>query len=62
MMMEAAREATWLPAFGLERELDWLRNMGDWMISKKRYWGLALPIYPCDACRYVGRRLSRGAA
>ena len=38
-MMDAAREARWLPAFGLERELDWLRNMGDWMISKKRYWG-----------------------
>ena len=52
-MMDAAREARWLPAFGLERELDWLRNMGDWMISKKRYWGLALPIYPCEACGHV---------
>src|SRR5262249_16186757 len=30
---------------GTARELDWLRNMGDWMISKKRYWGLALPIW-----------------
>jgi len=30
---------------GKARELDWLRNMGDWMISKKRYWGLALPIW-----------------
>jgi isoleucyl-tRNA synthetase len=40
----------WIPAFGRERELDWLRNMEDWMISKKRYWGLALPIYACDAC------------
>src|SRR5579883_3049937 len=41
---------TWIPGFGRERELDWLRNMEDWMISKKRYWGLALPIYPCEAC------------
>jgi isoleucyl-tRNA synthetase len=24
--------------------------MQDWMISKKRYWGLALPIYDCRAC------------
>jgi isoleucyl-tRNA synthetase len=24
--------------------------MGDWMISKKRYWGLALPIWVCEAC------------
>ncbi|NIR14360.1 MAG: class I tRNA ligase family protein, partial [Desulfobacterales bacterium] len=28
----------------------WLRNMHDWMISKKRYWGLALPIWVCDDC------------
>ena len=41
---------TWIPAFGRERELDWLRNMEDWMISKKRYWGLALPIYLCESC------------
>jgi isoleucyl-tRNA synthetase len=24
--------------------------MHDWMISKKRYWGLALPIYECRTC------------
>lgn len=30
---------------GTARELDWLKNMGDWMISKKRFWGLALPIW-----------------
>ena len=33
---------------GTARELDWLRNMGDWMISKKRFWGLALPIWVND--------------
>ena len=27
---------------------DWLRNMGDWCISRKRYWGLPLPFYFCD--------------
>ncbi len=49
-MMDATRKIRWIPEFGLERELDWLRNMRDWMISKKRYWGLALPIYECEAC------------
>jgi isoleucyl-tRNA synthetase len=44
----SAREARWIPSWGLERELDWLANMGDWMISKKRYWGLALPIFRCS--------------
>jgi isoleucyl-tRNA synthetase len=26
---------------------DWLRNLGDWNISRRRYYGLPLPIYPC---------------
>ena len=42
------KKIRWIPSFGLERELDWLKNMDDWMISKKRYWGLALPIYKCE--------------
>src|SRR5256884_2756916 len=49
-IMDVVRRITWIPAFGLERELDWLRNMDDWMISKKRYYGLALPIYDCLDC------------
>ena len=49
-IMSVVRQARWIPAFGLEREMDWLRNMDDWMISKKRYWGLALPIYDCPQC------------
>jgi isoleucyl-tRNA synthetase len=49
---QSTRSARWLPeGIGLEeRELDWLRNMGDWMISKKRYYGLALPIWECGEC------------
>jgi len=47
LLMEITRQIRWIPPFGLERELDWLRNMHDWMISKKRYWGLALPIWEC---------------
>ena len=35
----------WIPSWGHEREIEWLENMGDWMISKKRFWGLALPIW-----------------
>ncbi|MXZ03214.1 MAG: isoleucine--tRNA ligase, partial [Chloroflexi bacterium] len=49
-MMDATRTINWVPAFGEARELDWLRNMQDWMISKKRYYGLALPIYECTEC------------
>ncbi|MCX6764561.1 MAG: isoleucine--tRNA ligase [Candidatus Nealsonbacteria bacterium] len=49
-LIKAAKQIKWIPSFGLERELDWLKNMQDWLISKKRYWGLALPIYECKEC------------
>jgi isoleucyl-tRNA synthetase len=52
-IMEVVDQIRWIPSFGYERELDWLLNMRDWMISKKRYWGLALPIYDCKACGTV---------
>ncbi len=53
-IMEVVDQIRWIPSFGLERELDWLRNMHDWMISKKRYWGLALPIWVCEneSCKH----------
>ena len=47
---EVTKRIKWVPEFGMDRELDWLRNMDDWMISKKRYYGLALPIYKCEGC------------
>ncbi len=50
IMERVINDTQWHPPFGFERELDWLRNMHDWMISKKRYSGLALPIYECQEC------------
>ena len=35
---------------------DWLRNMGDWCISRKRYWGLPLPFYLCAVRQADGGR------
>jgi isoleucyl-tRNA synthetase len=49
-IIESAKQVRWIPEFGLQQELDWLMNMSDWMISKKRYWGLALPIWECHNC------------
>ncbi|GIW78535.1 MAG: isoleucine--tRNA ligase [Gemmatales bacterium] len=51
-IMNIVRSVTFLPESinGQARELDWLTNMGDWMISKKRFWGLALPIWVCESC------------
>lgn len=49
----AKKVEKWIPEFGLARELDWLNNMSDWCISKKRYWGLALPIWKCRCGHFM---------
>jgi len=51
-IMDVVDQIRWYPDFGYAREMDWLRNMHDWMISKKRYWGLALPIWVCEDCEH----------
>jgi isoleucyl-tRNA synthetase len=47
-MIEAARTVRWMPDYIGKRMEDWLVNMGDWCISRKRFWGLPLPFYFCD--------------
>jgi len=51
-IMDVVDQIRWIPEFGYAREMDWLRNMHDWMISKKRYWGLALPSWVCEDCHH----------
>jgi len=51
-MKVAAEAVKWKPAFMGARMQDWLDNMGDWCISRKRYWGLPLPFYVCD-CEHL---------
>ena len=47
-MRKVVEKISWDPTWGKDQELDWLKNMHDWLISKKRYWGLALPIWECS--------------
>ncbi|HXY85914.1 MAG TPA: isoleucine--tRNA ligase [Gaiellaceae bacterium] len=47
-MLDANATVEWTPSFYQKRMDDWLRNMGDWNISRRRYFGLPLPFYPCD--------------
>jgi isoleucyl-tRNA synthetase len=47
-LLDANATVEWTPAYMGKRMDDWLRNMGDWNISRRRYYGLPLPFYPCD--------------
>jgi isoleucyl-tRNA synthetase len=47
-LLEANADVEWTPAYMGKRMDDWLRNMGDWNISRRRYFGLPLPFYPCQ--------------
>ena len=47
-LLAANAGVEWVPAYMGKRMDDWLRNMGDWNISRRRYYGLPLPIYPCS--------------
>jgi isoleucyl-tRNA synthetase len=49
-MLEAARTVVWMPEHIGKAMEDWLTNMSDWCISRKRYWGLPLPFYICPHC------------
>ncbi|HWB22050.1 MAG TPA: class I tRNA ligase family protein, partial [Gaiellaceae bacterium] len=51
-LLEENAEVEWVPDYMGKRMDDWLRNMGDWNISRRRYYGLPLPFYPC-ACGHL---------
>jgi isoleucyl-tRNA synthetase len=51
-LLDANATVEWTPAYMGKRMDDWLRNMGDWNISRRRYYGLPLPIYECE-CGHV---------
>ena len=53
LMIEAAKTVKWEPEYAGKRMLDWLNNMGDWNISRKRFYGLPLPFYVCKKCGHV---------
>lgn len=49
-LLKAIDSVTFQPEYGKKRMQDWLNNMGDWNISRSRFYGLPLPFYVCPKC------------
>jgi isoleucyl-tRNA synthetase len=47
-LLDGNATVEWTPPQYKKRMDDWFRNMGDWNISRRRYFGLPLPFYECE--------------
>ena len=53
LALKAIKEVEFKPEYAKKRMIDWLNNMGDWNISRSRFYGLPLPFYVCPKCGKV---------
>ena len=52
-LLQAIKTVKWSPEYAEKRMEDWLNNMGDWNISRSRFYGLPLPFYACSHCGHT---------
>jgi isoleucyl-tRNA synthetase len=52
-LIEENKKIKWNPSWASQRFQNWLESLGDWPISRQRYWGIPLPIWVCEKCGHI---------
>jgi isoleucyl-tRNA synthetase len=52
-LIEENEKVNWVPEWAKKRFRNWLESLGDWPISRQRYWGIPLPIWICEKCNEI---------
>jgi isoleucyl-tRNA synthetase len=53
-LIDKNRTVDWHPEHvGEGRFGNWLENLVDWALSRRRYWGTPLPAWKCEACSHI---------
>ncbi|MEM7825762.1 MAG: isoleucine--tRNA ligase, partial [Candidatus Aenigmatarchaeota archaeon] len=52
-LLKENEKIKWVPDWAKQRFKNWLESLGDWPISRQRYWGIPLPIWVCENCENV---------